>query len=73
MSTPNRSIRDQLLDNVRSRLDWILRDQEYDEDGKVRDRWFENVETGEWTWADLRLTSKALEAKGVKIEDFFFI
>jgi hypothetical protein len=48
-------------------------DHPYEDDGSPRFLWFENLETGDWTNFDPRLTSQALIAKGVDIEDFVLV
>ena len=51
-------------------VDDDLHDEEFDADGFRMQLWFENTENGDVTACDPRLTSEALKAKGVNVQDF---
>ena len=50
-----------------------LYDEEFDADGDRMLLWFENMENGDVTAYDPRLTSEALKARGVNIQDFIIV
>jgi hypothetical protein len=48
-------------------------DDEFDDKGNMRYHWFEFPRTGEWSWTDPRLSSKALKRRGLQIQDFAIV